>query len=83
LSWHYHQIKDETFYILKGRIELLYGHQDERENANSIILQEGQSFHIPTLMRHQLKCHEDLGATVIEVSTPHYDEDSIRIIKGD
>ena len=49
--------------------------------AEKIILEKGDSFHVPVLMRHQL-----IGLTDVEMfefSTQHFDEDSIRVIKGD
>ena len=45
------------------------------------LLTEGDSFHVPVGMRHQM-----LGLTdvvMFEFSTQHFDEDSIRIMKGD
>ena len=29
-SWHYHKLKDETFYIQSGKLEVLYGWDDRR-----------------------------------------------------
>ena len=29
-SWHYHKLKDETFYVGSGAIELLYGDDDDK-----------------------------------------------------
>jgi mannose-6-phosphate isomerase-like protein (cupin superfamily) len=82
-SWHYHKKKDETFYIQSGRLEVILGWDDRRtpDFTERIILERGDSFHVPILMRHQL-----IGLTDVEMfefSTEHFDEDSIRVIKGD
>lgn len=82
-SWHYHKLKDETFYIQSGRLEVTYGWND-RKTSNFItktVLEEGDSFHVPVGMRHQMKGLTDV--VMFEFSTQHFDEDSIRILKGD
>ena len=28
-SWHYHKIKDETFYVQSGKVQLLYGYDED------------------------------------------------------
>ena len=80
-SWHYHNVKDETFYIHKGMIELFYSFGDNIEIADKIFLSEGDTFHIPVGMRHQMFAHKD--TELFEFSTQHFDEDSNRIISGD
>ena len=37
-SWHYHKLKDETFYIQSGKILLKYSDGDEMAYADEIIL---------------------------------------------
>ena len=81
LSWHYHNIKDETFYVENGSVVLVYGETDDINQAEQIVLQPGDSFHIRTGLRHQLIGLEN--ARVFEFSTQHFDDDSIRVIKGD
>mgnify|MGYP003123341730 CR=1 FL=1 len=80
-SWHYHKLKDETFYIHKGLIELSYGWKDDIYLSDVIILKEGDTFHIPPGLRHQMYAWKD--TELFEFSTEHFDEDSYRIIKGD
>lgn len=80
-SWHYHNIKDEVFYLLSGRIELKVSRDDDILNSQVLMLEKGDVFHVETGMRHQMKALED--AELLEVSTKHFEEDSIRIIKGD
>jgi quercetin dioxygenase-like cupin family protein len=80
-SWHYHKIKDETFYIQSGKIELIYGWHEEKHLSSSVILSKGDYFHIPVGLKHQMHALED--AELFEFSTQHLDEDSYRIEKGD
>ena len=80
-SWHYHKIKDETFYLQSGKILLLYGDSDDIEKANQLILNSGDSFHIYTGLKHRMIALED--SELFEFSTQHFDSDSYRIEKGD
>lgn len=80
-SYHYHKIKDETFYLHSGLIRLLYGTDDDYANAQEVILKPGDKFYIPTGLRHQMIALED--SDLYEFSTQHWDEDSYRIIRGD
>lgn len=82
-SWHYHELKDETFYVHKGSIELTFGWDDDLYSLNTrkIVLEVGDTFHIPIGMRHRMKGIED--TELFEFSTQHFDEDSYRIEKGD
>jgi len=80
-SWHYHQIKDEVFYIQSGKILVKYSGQDDLSLSHSVVLERGDSFHVKTGMRHQMIALED--TELFEFSTQHFDEDSYRIQKGD
>ena len=82
-SWHYHKLKDETFYIQSGRLEVTYGWDDRRtpDFTEKVVLDEGDSFHVPIGMRHQMLGLTDV--TMFEFSTQHFDTDSIRVMKGD
>lgn len=81
-SWHYHLLKDETFYVHKGRLEVTYGYDDDifSINTNKVVLGEGDTFHVPVKLRHQMKAL--LDTELFEFSTEHFDEDSYRIEKG-
>lgn len=81
LSWHYHILKDETFYVQSGRVRLLYSDGDDLSKAEEVILEPGMSFHIYRGLRHRLCALEN--SEVFEFSTQHFDEDSYRIEKGD
>ena len=80
-SWHYHKLKKETFYIQQGKLCVFYGWQDDISLAETKLLEPGGIFHVPTGLRHQMFAETD--TYLFEFSTEHFDEDSIRIIKGD
>ena len=80
-SWHYHKIKDEVFYLQSGKLLVKYSDGDELENAEEIILNKGDNFHIYTGLKHQMIALED--SELFEFSTQHFDSDSYRIQKGD
>jgi len=80
-SFHYHLLKDETFYLQEGSIELILSWEDDLETANKIMLLPGHKYHIPQGLRHQIIAHE--SSKLFEFSTTHYESDSYRVIKGD
>ena len=82
-SWHYHDLKDETFYIHSGELSVQYGSSDDKspENTCTVILRAGDTFYVPVGMRHQMTGITDVE--MFEFSTQHFDEDSIRVEKGD
>jgi mannose-6-phosphate isomerase-like protein (cupin superfamily) len=79
-SMHFHSKKTETWLINKGRFELL---TIDTRNAHrqKINLTEGDIIHIEPNTPHKLFAFEE--GEIFEVSTPHYDDDSYRIEKGD
>ena len=80
-SWHYHKIKEETFYLQSGSILLFYGDTDSLEDAKTLLLEPGDKFHIYRGLRHQMVAQAD--SELFEFSTQHFDEDSNRVIAGD
>jgi len=79
-SFHRHKIKTETIYCV-GRILLRYGFDDDISKAAEIILETGDSFHVPVGLNHQMEALED--SQLFEFSTLDHPEDSIRIVRGD
>jgi mannose-6-phosphate isomerase len=79
-SMHFHNKKDESWYILSGSFTLKI---IDTANAEEqlLTLKAGDSIRIKPLTPHQLYCLE--GGTIIEVSTPDSVEDNYRIAKGD
>lgn len=79
-SFHYHKIKDETFYILNGKVQINYSLTDEFY-TDSVILNQGDTFYLPPGLRHQIVGIED--SDIIEFSTKDMDEDSYRVIPSE
>ncbi len=80
-SWHYHKLKDEVFYLQSGKLLVKYSDEDEIQNASEILLNPGDSFHVYIGLRHQMIAIEQ--SELFEFSTQHFEDDSIRIVKGD
>ena len=68
-SMHYHKNKDETFYILSGKVLM---EADKKKQ----IMQEGDSILIAPNTKHRFTGLED--SEIMEFSTHHEDEDSYR-----
>ena len=79
-SWHYHKIKDETFYLQSGLISLYFGWDEDLSKAELKVLEPGDKFYVPTGLKHQMIALED--SELFEFSTQHFDSDSIRIHRG-
>jgi mannose-6-phosphate isomerase-like protein (cupin superfamily) len=60
---------------------LYFSEDDDLENACEVVLTSGDAFHVPVGLRHQFFGLQD--TRFLEFSTQHFDEDSIRVIKGD
>ena len=73
LSVQYHNVKDETVYLLSGN--LIYRVWDG-DTPHNIDLEVGQAFRITPGTVHQMEAVTDCD--VLEVSTPHLD-DVVRI----
>lgn len=75
-SLHFHKLKNETWYIQSGEIDLIYvdtevgGHRKAR-------LTSGEVVNIPQLNPHQVIAITD--TVIVEASTTHYETDSYRI----
>lgn len=68
-SVHYHQVKDEVFYVLSGRVLM------EVDGAPRV-LQPGMKQHIRPGEKHRFTGLEE--SEIIEFSTHHLEEDSYR-----
>ncbi len=80
-SWHYHTLKDEVFYIQSGKMLVKYSDGDNIEEAEELILEAGDNFHVYRGLRHQMIALQD--TELFEFSTQHFDSDSHRIMRGD
>jgi len=76
-SMHYHKNKDETFYIIKGKIRLETYLSDKKDGFKEQILEVGEYVRILPFVPHRFVGLED--SEIIEFSTHHEDEDSYRL----
>ena len=79
-SMHYHMIKDETWYVQKGAFQFDWIDTENGERCYTQI-QEGDVIEIKKGLPHQLTALTE-EATIFEVSTHHFDEDSYRIYRN-
>lgn len=79
-SYHFHNLKTETWYMQTGQIELKI--KNSHIGLDTIFtVNAGTVIHVPRLVPHQIKALED--AVIYEVSTQHFEDDSYRIAPGD
>lgn len=79
-SMHFHKEKDETWRVLTGKFNVIY--IDTKDASQHVkLLVEGDTWHNPPLVPHQLVCLEP-GA-IVEVSTADSVEDNYRVMPGD
>lgn len=73
-SYHYHERKHETWYVQRGRVIV------ELDGVEHV-LEEGAVLEIAPYVRHSfsLTPHDRHGAVIFEVSTQHFESDSIRL----
>lgn len=74
LSLQYHERKDETFYVLKGEVNLTI---EEQGRLREIRLQQGSAHRIQPGVRHRMRAN-GAACDLIEVSSPELD-DVVRI----
>jgi mannose-6-phosphate isomerase-like protein (cupin superfamily) len=79
-SMHFHATKDETWYVLSGRFEVIWINTSDA-SLDSRMLIPGDVWRNEPLSPHQIICIEE--GTIIEVSTPDSVEDNYRVGKGD
>ena len=69
LSLQFHEMKEETLYVVEGELRLTVEHNGDRRE---LTLRKGEAFHIPPRLIHRM---EALAETdVAEVSTPELDD---------
>ena len=79
-SMHYHMIKDETWYVQKGAFQFDWIDTENGERCYTQI-QEGDVVEIKKGLPHQLTALTE-EATIFEVSTQHFEDDSYRIYRN-
>jgi len=77
--YHYHKIKDETFFIIEGALILDWIDEDNRVHTKS--LSKFKSFRIKPGIKHRFTTNSKDGCKFVEASTKHRDEDSYRVGK--
>jgi mannose-6-phosphate isomerase-like protein (cupin superfamily) len=80
-SVHFHKIKDETFYVLKGRVEMVFkyppGNILQRHPYETRVLEVGESMRMVPGTHHRFTGLED--SVIIEFSTQDFNSDSYRL----
>lgn len=69
LSLQYHEMKEETLYVVDGELKLTIEHDGDRRELS---LRKGQAFHIPPRLIHRMEAVVDTD--VAEVSTTELDD---------
>jgi|TARA_B110000483_G_C18179870_1_gene536588 mannose-6-phosphate isomerase-like protein (cupin superfamily) len=80
-SMHFHQEKDESWFVNAGRFLVRWIDTSTAETQEQE-LKEGDTWHNPPLQPHQLICLKE-GSSITEVSTADSVEDNYRIVPGD
>lgn len=75
-NFHYHPIKDETFYVVEGILQLDIG-LEKNGWISSNLIHPKQTFRIKPTIRHRFRGY-GAGCLFMEFSTKHMEEDSIR-----
>ncbi len=70
ISLQYHEKKQETQYLYKGSVKMIFG--DDVENLQERVLKVGEKFDINPPMIHRVHALED--SEIFEVSTPELDD---------
>ena len=76
-AYHYHKIKDETFYVIDGYLHLDYVSAGDHTFK---ILGPGELFRIKPYIKHRFTSETEYGCIFMEVSSFHSDNDSYRCV---
>lgn len=71
LSLQFHEQKDETIFVLSGKLRFEHG-PSEDEPLTETVLEEGEAFHITPRYIHRMIGETDCD--ILEVSTPELDD---------
>lgn len=72
-SYHKHKIKEETFYVLEGTLEVI-------KEGNYLVVKAGETLHLKPGEYHSFRALKD--TTFFEFSTQHLDEDNYRLTQS-
>ena len=70
LSYQFHRVKEETIYVLRGKLTLHVSEDDSPPRV--LVLGEGDVFHITPGLRHRFEAKEVVD--LLETSTPELDD---------
>ena len=73
--YHYHKLKDETFFIIEGELQIDYVKDGVTRTE---ILKQYDSFRVEQYVKHRFTAISEDGCKFIEASTTHRDTDSYR-----
>tara|TARA_Y100001938_G_scaffold151138_1_gene246478 strand:+ start:2730 stop:3074 length:345 start_codon:yes stop_codon:yes gene_type:complete len=68
LSLQYHEVKDESIYVVKGTLIVRNQHKIIR------VLEEGESMRIQPRVVHRFCAPSEFDVEIVEVSTPELDD---------
>ena len=76
LSRQYHEVKDETIYVLQGLLILELGMNENKNNqAEKVkVLETGESYRIKPGTIHRFVAPKENFVRLVEVSTPEIDD---------
>jgi len=74
--YHYHKVKDETFMVIEGLLQLDIVDNDNR--SETITLSPNHTYRVKPGVKHRFTSVSKTGCKFIEVSTFHSDSDSYR-----
>ena len=75
-KYHYHKIKDETFYIVEGSLILVI--KEEGKDKEIITLKQNDVYRIKPGLKHKFTAFTEV-CKFIEFSTQHFNSDSYRV----
>ena len=71
-SYHFHEKKNEVFYVLKGKVKL-------RLKDSEKVLNTGEYIYLPNHTEHQIINDFDEELTILEFGIPHDNSDVVRV----
>lgn len=94
-SLHFHKVKDETFTVLSGTLQVEMWKNLEREDFElekhpfadrkadlKMVLEAGSSVRVPPFFGHRFACISKSTASFVETSTTDFPEDSYRVVSA-
>ena len=76
-NFHYHEIKDETFFVVEGILRLDIA-DDETGEYHRILLYENDSYRVMPGVKHRFRSAKPTPCKFVEASTTHREDDSYR-----